>query len=563
MTWKRLAFVFALAAAALPAQTLKLTPGSLTFSYQLGDAKLPAAQTLAASVTGSTTPLNFTVAATGGAWLTVSPDAGRTPGSLKVTVNPTSLAIGNYSGQVTVTPTSGTAINVPVSLTVKAAPAALSVTPNPVSLVYTPGSPAPSQKLTLNSNGSLLSYTAAVTGATWLTATPTSGIIFPGFTPTVDLIVSPTGLAPGAYKGTVTVSAAASANKSVAITVNLTVNPGAPTLTGVFPASAVVGTGATTVTLTGTNFYSGSQVRVNGSTPLATTPLGSTSMQAVIPASLLSAVADLAITVSNPDPGGGLSSAATFKVLAPGPQIAGVVDASSYVLGPVSPGKMVAVFGTGLGPASLTTFAVPTPPATIAGSLAGTRILFGTTTSGAATAAPIIFTSQNQVVAMVPYDVTVGGTVKVWAEYNTVVSAQPVTLSVAGTGPGLFTVGSTGSGQAAALNEDGTINSDSNPIAGGKVISLFGTGEGLLTATPAVASGEILSSVLNIAAAVTAQIDGIDAPVQSATGVSGLVAGVFQVNLTVPAGAKAGKTVPVFITIGGVTTQAGVTISVK
>ncbi|HBY58898.1 MAG TPA: hypothetical protein DEH78_03695, partial [Solibacterales bacterium] len=453
--------------------------------------------------------------------------------------------------------------NIPVTLAVKAPPAALTVTPNPVSLIHTPGSPAPSQKLTLNSNGSLLSYTAAVTGATWLTATPTSGIIFPGFAPTVDLIISPTGLTPGVYKGTVTISAPSSANKTVAVTVNLTVNPGAPTLTSVFPASAVAGAGTTTVTLTGTNFYTGSQVRVNGSTPLATTPLGSTSMQAVIPASLLSAVGNLSITVSNPDPGGGVSSAAVFSVLAPGPQIAGVVDAASFLAGPVSPGKMVAIFGSGLGPGALTTFAMPTSPATIAATLAGTRILFGTTTSGAATAAPIIFTSLSQVVAMVPYNVTTGGNVKVWAEFNGVVSAQPLTVAVAATAPALFTMGSVGSGQAAALNEDGTINSDANPIAGGKVISLFGTGEGVLTATPAVANGEILNSVLNITATVSAQIDGIDAPVQSATGVSGLVAGVFQVNLTVPAGAKAGKAVPVVITIGGVATQTSVTIGVK
>ncbi len=42
--------------------------------------------------------------------------------------------------------------------------------------------------------------------------------------------------------------------------------------------------------------------------------------------------------------------------------------------------------------------------------------------------------------------------------------------------PAIFTVNGSGSGQAVALNEDGTVNSAANPAKGGSLVRLFGTG---------------------------------------------------------------------------------------
>jgi uncharacterized protein (TIGR03437 family) len=44
--------------------------------------------------------------------------------------------------------------------------------------------------------------------------------------------------------------------------------------------------------------------------------------------------------------------------------------------------------------------------------------------------------------------------------------------------PGIFTKTQTGTGQAAALNQDGSPNSEANPAARGSTVSLFATGEG-------------------------------------------------------------------------------------
>ena len=61
--------------------------------------------------------------------------------------------------------------------------------------------------------------------------------------------------------------------------------------------------------------------------------------------------------------------------------------------------------------------------------------------------------------------------------YQGQVASSP-TVAVAASAPGLFTADTTGKGQAAALNEDGSVNSVSRPAPVGSVISLFATGEG-------------------------------------------------------------------------------------
>jgi uncharacterized protein (TIGR03437 family) len=128
--------------------------------------------------------------------------------------------------------------------------------------------------------------------------------------------------------------------------------------------------------------------------------------------------------------------------------------------------------------------------------------------------------------------------------------------------PGIFTSNQSGTGQAAALNQDGTPNSEANPAARGSTVSLFATGEG--QTTPAGADGRIAGTVLpqpNLA--VTAQIGGISAKVSYAGGASGIVAGGFQINVEIPAGVTPGSAVPVVVSVGTVNSRAGVTIAVK
>ncbi len=87
----------------------------------------------------------------------------------------------------------------------------------------------------------------------------------------------------------------------------------APTLSSIEPASLPVGSGATTLTLGGTGFFPGSQVVVGGVT-LAPTSASATRLEVSLPASVIAAVGVVAVTVRNPAPGGGASSALPLSI---------------------------------------------------------------------------------------------------------------------------------------------------------------------------------------------------------------------------------------------------------
>lgn len=89
-----------------------------------------------------------------------------------------------------------------------------------------------------------------------------------------------------------------------------------PVLTSASPSATVVGAAATSVTLTGSGFLPNVTVARLGTTTLPTTVLASTQLTTVLPASALTAPASLSLTVENPAPGGGVSSAQTFNVSA-------------------------------------------------------------------------------------------------------------------------------------------------------------------------------------------------------------------------------------------------------
>ena len=137
-------------------------------------------------------------------------------------------------------------------------------------------------------------------------------------------------------------------------------------------------------------------------------------------------------------------------------------------------------------------------------------------------------------------------------------------LNVALTAPGIFTLtGPVGNGdQAAVLNQDGTVNSRTNPAARGSEIAIYGTGEGEVF--PQASDGTITSQT-NFpmpVASTSVTIDGQSAQVQYAGGAPGLVAGVLQVNAVVPASANSGA-VEIRLNVGGVSSQSQTIIWLK
>ena len=281
----------------------------------------------------------------------------------------------------------------------------------------------------------------------------------------------------------------------------------------------------------------------SGSVTLVVSPNSGTALSATI------LIAGVSVTVTQP-----------AAAAAPLPTIKGVTNAASYATGAVSPGELVTIFGTAIGPA--TAAAATTDPATgkLATTIGGVQVLFN------GTAAPMIYASSTQVSAVVPYEVAPVANPSVWIKCAGETS-NAYQLTTTTTVPGLFTQNASGSGPGAILNQDYSVNGPNNATAKGSIVMVYLTGEGL-TSPPGV-TGAITTASLPppqvtpmplLAVGVT--INGASVPYEYAGEAPGLVAGMMQLNVQIPATAPSGN-LPITVSIGGNTSQKGVTVSVQ
>jgi uncharacterized protein (TIGR03437 family) len=259
--------------------------------------------------------------------------------------------------------------------------------------------------------------------------------------------------------------------------------------------------------------------------------------------------------------------------------IASVLNAASFANASMSPGEVVSIFGTGLGPA-VPLGAQLDSAGRVSTSLGGVQVYFynespeGSCCGLSAVQAPLTYVSETQINCVVPYD-PVPQFVDVYYLNAWSKPAAP-DIKLTAYSPGIFTAMGTGTGQAAALNSDNTPNTTSNPAPAGSVVQVWMTGEG--QTSPAGVTGSVTCSN---GCATTSQIPKPVAPVaafvndQPATitfygEAPGLVSGVMQVNVVVPPYTRSGAA-SLSITVGSWaystsgpgSTQAGVTIAVK
>lgn len=245
-------------------------------------------------------------------------------------------------------------------------------------------------------------------------------------------------------------------------------------------------------------------------------------------------------------------------VVTPVPKInaGGVVNAASNQGTAIAPGEIVTIYGTDLSP--VTSGLQLIPPGLVSPFGAGTQVLFGTTPANAV-AAPIIYTSPTQISVVVPYGVASTGTA-VTILQSLVVASAPALVPVVPTAPGIFTTSGSGTGQINAINQDFKPNNAANPAAKGSVVVFYATGEGVTT--PAGVDGKPTSVATRPVGAVSVTVGGV-AATSVALEAPGAVAGVLQVNVTIPAGAPSGAAVPVVLTVGAASSPAGTTIAIQ
>jgi uncharacterized protein (TIGR03437 family) len=236
----------------------------------------------------------------------------------------------------------------------------------------------------------------------------------------------------------------------------------------------------------------------------------------------------------------------------PPPSITTVVNAASNLTGSIAPGEIVVLTGTGLGPAQLMS-------ASIAGDGLFDAQLAGTYVSFNGQLAPIIYTSATQVAAIVPYEVG-GSSASVSVTYLGLTSA-PISVPISSVSPGIFTLDSTGRGQAAVVNQNGSINGSAAPAKPGDIVLLFATGEGHTT-PPEINGKPSIEPLPRPILAVTVRVGGQVVQPQYAGSAPGEVAGLLQVNLQIPVGLASGGSVPLELVVGGVASQPGITIAI-
>jgi uncharacterized protein (TIGR03437 family) len=207
----------------------------------------------------------------------------------------------------------------------------------------------------------------------------------------------------------------------------------------------------------------------------------------------------------------------TPSAAAPDTATIALFNAASLATGAIAPGEIITIFGAGFDPVN-------------------TQLLLD------GLQATLFYTNATQINALAPASLTPNSS----ATMTVVVDGASIAgslVAVVAAAPGIFTV-SGGTGPAAAVNQDGTLNSASNPAARESVVSLYATGQG--------------STMGNV----TLNIAGYNASILYAGPAPGFV-GLMQINAQIPGGFLPPGIQPVTLFIGAAVSQAGVTLAIR
>lgn len=569
-----------------------LTQTGLTFSAVEGG---PAPPAQSFSVLSGSGTVNFNIAAsTVGnlGWLSAGPlsgsaVAGQTGTAIRVTANSSGLKAGAYYGTIQVT--SGDATNSPQSLSIvlKIAPATTNLGPtfDTTGLVFVgaPGgsNPAPQTVNIFNPTSTALTFTSSLSGGAGFTVNPTSGTISPGQSVALRVQVTLAALPAGTYSASLTITI-----NSIPRTIDLLL----VIATGATPSTAKTfrdAAGCTPKNLLPTFTQLGKDFNVAAAWPAPIEinivddcgmPMLGGSVSASFSngdpqLSLISARngkwtttwpptnprgSGVTVNVVAVQPETGISGAArVVGGVQENPEVpiisrGGVVDTASYGQAP-APGDLIAIFGTKLSPGAASATSLP-----LSTQLLSTSVLL------AGKQLPLIYTSDGQVNAMIPYDVAVNTRLQMIAQRSTSLSV-PESVPVGIARPAVFTVDASGKGQGHIYRFDsaGTqiLANASSPAKPGDVLVVYCAGLGAVD--PPIAAGvpAPFAFLTNTVNSVTVAIGGKPATVLFA-GLTPGFTGLYQINVTIPAGLPNNDTTTLTMVVAGQDSPA-VTFAVR
>ncbi len=329
------------------------------------------------------------------------------------------------------------------------------------------------------------------------------------------------------------------------ISLPLTAPSSEPVISSLSPSSAPAGSGALTLTVTGSNFAAGTTVLWNG-TSVPTTVTDSQHLSAQIPASDTTVGGRASVAAFNST--GGASAPANFNI-GPAPALpnGGIVSNAGNIKG-IAPGMLAAMYGTGLAGRTV----LPPGPPPLPTTLGQTTIVEDAETL------PLIFVSANQINFQVSWYQT-PGTPTIFQVVNGAQVSGQSTYTVVPFSPAIFTMNQTGTGQATIQIANTSIvaaptgqfpNVKSRPAKRGEEVVIYATGLGLVDAVlnGTITNGDPAPSnpVAHTLTVPTVTFGGVAGHVLFSGLTPGLV-GLNQINVNVPSNAPTGNAVNVQI----------------
>ena len=234
----------------------------------------------------------------------------------------------------------------------------------------------------------------------------------------------------------------------------------------------------------------------------------------------------------------------------------GITDAANYtpITNAYAPGELVSLYGN-FGVATQVAPALP-----FSTTLGGVQVLVN------GQAAPVYLVSQNQISALIPYEIAG----EYFATFQVVVNgskSNAVTVYVDNSAPGIYTLTQNGMGEAAILHADQKEVSSSSPAKPGETVIMFMNGLGPVS--PQVGDGVAAPSSPVSTSLETGDIgvyldDGTDFSLAqvSFAGLAPGFAGLYQINFTLPdGGLNNGDVHIVFATIEAENEMATINLS--
>ncbi len=527
-------------------------------SLNVFSANLTSPGTLSQAITVSsdtTTQFGYTLT-TSAPWITVTPSSGSSPSTFTITAVPNGLPAGISTGTVTITApnvrNSPQTIHVTLNVA-QTTPVTITATPSVVLFEQAVAGAPVTQTVQLAVGSSTPTYMVTPIGSPWLTASLNAS------TGVVSLSADPTGLLAGTYSGSVEVASSGISNSPYYLPVTLVVG----TAVSAAPAALNFGGpagGASPATQTIAIANAASGATAASDSPWLTVTQPAPNVTATVNTTGLAAGTyngNITITSGTAPGTSQITIPVTLTVGSPAtPVIAAVTSAISYVPGAAAPGSIVSIFGTNLTSGTAGGNTVQT-----------TSNSFGSLLSGVEAFAdgipcPILYASAGQVNIVLPFEISGQTSADIYLNAYGVAS-NVLTIPIQPVAPALFSATANGTGAGAILNPDLSLNTQPNPAPAGAEVALFGGGAGITS--PFAMDGQIIPTTTpfpTLAAAVTATVGGLPATVDYAGDAPGLVAGVLQVNITIPAGTPSGAQ-PVVVTVGGVSSQSGLTVFVQ